>query len=218
MVLDVEIGRLLDGLDASVGKGKYVVVLTSDHGVAPVPEVSRARGQEAGRLDIKALIGAIDGELDAALGPANWIAGWKTPGLELDPKLRSKVTAPVFERVRMAAMKQPGVADLLWGPGLPAGTTTSAGQLFRNGYFPMRSDDLIVVTKPWWTYSPADKTGHASVYLYDRAVPLVFFGAGVKKGAAGDAEAIDVAPTFAKLLGIPAPAATRGHALDVVAR
>lgn len=215
MTLDVELGRLLDGLDNAVGKGKYVVALTADHGVAPLPEVSKARGLDAGRLDVKALVAAIDGALDAALGPAKWVARYKTPGLALDPTLRAKVP-PVFERVRAVAMKQPGVADLLWGRGLPTSATTSTAALFRNGYFPERSADLIVVTKPYWTYSPVDKTGHGSAYLYDRSVPLVLFGAGVKKGSLPGAEATSLAPTFARLLGIPCPAAASGHAIDAV--
>lgn len=215
LTVDAELGRLMDGLDAAVGKGKYVLAVTSDHGVAPVPEVSRGRGQEAGRLDIKSLGAAIDGALDSAAGPAAWLVGWKTPGFEVDPKLRARVPA-AFEKVRAAALRQPGVADLLWGPSLPSGVTTSTAQLFRNGYFPGRSADFIVVTRPYWTYSPVDQTGHASASLYDRAVPLVLFGAQVRKGALPDAEAIDFAPTFAKLLGIPAPAACRGHAIDAV--
>jgi hypothetical protein len=40
----------LDVLDAKVGKGKYVVVLTADHGVCPLPEVSKAQGRVAARV------------------------------------------------------------------------------------------------------------------------------------------------------------------------
>ena len=36
--------RLLDVLDTKVGKGKYVLVMTADHGVCPLPEVSRETG------------------------------------------------------------------------------------------------------------------------------------------------------------------------------
>ena len=47
--LDVTIGRLLDHLDARVGRGKYVVALSADHGVAVIPEQLRREGQDAGR-------------------------------------------------------------------------------------------------------------------------------------------------------------------------
>ena len=42
---DRQVKRLLDHLDAKVGKGKYVVVLCADHGVCPLPEVAKKRGQ-----------------------------------------------------------------------------------------------------------------------------------------------------------------------------
>ena len=44
---------LLAHLDARVGAGRYLVVLTSDHGVCPLPEVARARGRDAGRVPAK---------------------------------------------------------------------------------------------------------------------------------------------------------------------
>jgi hypothetical protein len=183
--------------------------------VAPVPELAKARGLDAGRIDYKTLGVLIDAELDAALGPAAWLVGSKAPGFEVDPRLRPKVPA-VFERVRAAALKHPGVADLLWGPALAAGATTSTAALYRNGFFPGRSADLIVVVKPFWLSGPVGQTTHGSPYLYDRAVPLVLFGAGVKKGHLPDAEATDVAPTFSRLLGIPPPSAARGHAIEAV--
>jgi hypothetical protein len=36
--LDRTIGRLLDHLDSTVGRGNYVVAFSSDHGVAPIPD------------------------------------------------------------------------------------------------------------------------------------------------------------------------------------
>lgn len=216
LAVDHELGRLLEGLDVAVGKGKYVVVLTSDHGVCPMPEVSKARGLDAGRVDTKALGAALKAELDAALGPGDWFAGYKTPGFVINPKLRAKVPQ-AFERLRAVALKQPGVADLLWAPNL-VNATTSNDVFWQRGYVPGRTPDLIIVSKPYWSYGLGDHTGHASAYLYDRAVPLMFFGAEIKKGQGGSVEIIDLAPTVARLINVPVPAAARGHALDAVFR
>ena len=41
--LDETIGTLLDRLDALVGKDQYVVALTADHGVTPMPEQLKPR-------------------------------------------------------------------------------------------------------------------------------------------------------------------------------
>ena len=48
--LDRQLGALLDKLDRDVGKGNYVLGLSSDHGVAPVPERVKAQGFDAGRV------------------------------------------------------------------------------------------------------------------------------------------------------------------------
>lgn len=211
--IDQEIGRLLTGLDALVGKGRYVVALTADHGVAPVPELAQARGLDAGRFQMSKLAAALDAELDALLGPQNWISGTKTPGLTLDAALRAKALTQL-PRLRELALQQPGVIDLqsvdaLHGP---------HGSIFAKGAVPGRSPDLFVILKPYWTYNAVDRTGHASSYLYDRAVPLVFWGPGVKQGQGGTAEIIDVAPTLSRLVGLPVPAAATGRSIDAVFR
>ncbi len=47
---DIIIKELLNYLDAKVGAGKYVMVLTADHGVCPVPELATSQGKDAGRV------------------------------------------------------------------------------------------------------------------------------------------------------------------------
>ena len=42
--LDVQIGLLLDKLDRDLGEGNYMVGLSADHGVAPMPERIKAAG------------------------------------------------------------------------------------------------------------------------------------------------------------------------------
>src|SRR5712675_1628842 len=44
------LGKLLDYVDVQVGTGNTLVVLTADHGAAPVPEVNEARRMPGGRL------------------------------------------------------------------------------------------------------------------------------------------------------------------------
>ncbi len=211
--IDQEIGRLLKELDTLVGKGKYVVAFTSDHGAAPLPELVKSRGLDAGRLDMKKLKDALDAALDEALGRQDWFAGAKTPGLTFTASLREKAMTqlPLLQKI---ARTNDGVIDLLPLRDLKG----PVGSLFLRGAFPGRSPDLFVITRPFWIYSLHDKTGHASLYLYDRAVPVVFFGAGVKKGRGGTTELINLAPTLSRLLTIPNPAAAQGRSIDEVFR
>jgi len=56
---DAMMADFLKFLDEKVGKGKYVVLVTADHGICPNPEVSAAQGQDAKRISpTKLLIGA----------------------------------------------------------------------------------------------------------------------------------------------------------------
>src|SRR5262249_3688520 len=47
---DALVKELLDTLDAKVGKGKYILAMSSDHGVCPLPEVAAKQGKEAQRI------------------------------------------------------------------------------------------------------------------------------------------------------------------------
>src|SRR5262249_6708764 len=47
---DLLVKDLLGYLDAKVGKGRYVVVLTADHGIHSIAEVAAAQGKDAGRV------------------------------------------------------------------------------------------------------------------------------------------------------------------------
>jgi arylsulfatase A-like enzyme len=68
--------------------------------------------------------------------------------------------------------------------------------------------------------SPYDTgTSHGSPYDYDRRVPLVFYGAGVSRGAVPErAATVDLAPTLAALLGVPAPPDLDGRVLPLAPR
>ena len=69
------------------------------------------------------------------------------------------------------------------------------------------TQDAIVITAD---HGHTNRGGHGGVEPEVLSVPLILAGAGVKPGAnATDAHLIDIAPTVATLLGIPAP----GHGL-----
>ena len=68
------LGKLMDFIDARIGTGKCLVVLTADHGVAPVPEVNVARKMPGGRLDATQYSRTIADALTARFGQGDWFA------------------------------------------------------------------------------------------------------------------------------------------------
>jgi hypothetical protein len=76
-----------------------------------------------------------------------------------------------------------------------------------NGYNRERSGSIQVIMKPGW-YSGHGKTGttHGSWNPYDTHIPLLWYGAGIKKGQTHrTVNMTDIAPTLAALLRVQMP-------------
>jgi len=202
--LDRELGELFDDLDARVGKGSVLVALSADHGVPDIPEQDRERGRPARRLKAEEIEAAIDVAARAA-------AGSGTPG-------------EIAQRVADALNRLDFVADAMPpGPLLGSGGTCDPfTALYRNSYradrvprFPLFSltregrgvgEYGVAVRLTRGTMIDLDPAVHGSPYEVDRQVPLLFMGPGVPHGMSDQrARTVDVAPTLARLAGIPAP-------------
>jgi predicted AlkP superfamily pyrophosphatase or phosphodiesterase len=89
--------------------------------------------------------------------------------------------------------------------------------LYHNSWDEVRGGDFEIQPEPgclFTTYPTG--TNHGSPYLPDRAVPLVFLGPGIATGRVpGRAATVDLAPSLAALLGIPAPPDLDGKALPL---
>lgn len=209
--LDRTIGDLLSFLDDKVGKGQYVVALTGDHGVAPLPERQKSQGEDAGRINLKAMAVEIDAALAARWGRGAYVsrvvytdiyfAKGVYARLEADPAAMAEVTGIVA--------KTPGIAkvfrkDQILAPAA-AGDPAELVAL-RLSYVPDRSGDMIQVPKPYWISILADGTTHGTPQPYDREVPVVLYGAGVKPGRyAGPASPADIVPTLSAIVGVKMP-------------
>ena len=77
---DALVADLLGFLDAKVGKDQYLLAVTADHGICPLPEVSRSLGIEAKRVDPKAMQKSLEEYLTARFGaPAGGAKDAKKP-------------------------------------------------------------------------------------------------------------------------------------------
>ncbi len=229
--LDRGIGKLLDFLEARVGAGRLVVVVTADHGVLPLPEWLYERGRSAcpvqgGRIDPRPLLDGLEANLDARFGgagsaaPGPWFAV-ESSRLTLNrPRVAAAGAseADVLAAARRYLEAKPGVVRVWSRDEVLAGRGPEPmATLYRNSWNPERAGDLAVQAGEDCLMSDRDTgTSHGSPYLYDRAVPLVFYGPGITPGdvraAAGP---VDIAPTLARLLGIKAPSGLDGSPLPL---
>lgn len=214
--LDRTIGTLLDRLDALVGRDAYVVALTADHGVTPIPEQLVAGKKDAGRIDAIDLRNRAERAAEAALGPGTYVARVNGNDVYFEPGVEQRLEADPAALGRVAAevAATPGIAKVFRGGEL-LDAAAAADPLVRAAalsYFPGRSGDLVVAPRPGWMFS-ATGTTHGSSSPDDQRVPILFMGYGIRPGRyATPATPADVAPTLAAVCGVAMPKA-EGHPL-----
>ena len=223
--LDAALGSFLGALEGEVGAGGLLVALTADHGVLDLPEWLVEIGQsecplDGGRGDAAAVRRGIRLELERRFGAVeasgrSWLVASGFSFTVNRPLAQERGVAP--ERIVEAAWgwlaSQPGVAHVWTATEIETGTGPAAfATLYRNSYDPERSGDLVVQPVATCLFSDhAAGTSHGTPWLYDRAVPLVFFGRGVEPGLVrGRAAPVDVGPTLAAALGVATPAGLDG--------
>jgi predicted AlkP superfamily pyrophosphatase or phosphodiesterase len=222
--LDKDLGNLFAHMDAKVGRGNYVVALTADHGVVPIPEDMQATGADAGLLHLPELQERIEKVLEAFKYRKPAVARITGSDIYFAPGVYEKLTADsnAMNAVLEAIRTVPGVAEVYRAEELrdrPA-TQNPTHRAFANSYFPGRSGDLFILPKPYWLLdgTPLAKprsygTGHGVPYNYDQHVPVLLMGFGIQLGQYFQPiTPADIAPTFAALCGITL-ASRDGHIL-----
>jgi predicted AlkP superfamily pyrophosphatase or phosphodiesterase len=218
--IDINLGRLLDAIEAQVGTA-YVLGLSSDHGVAIVPEQVVAEAGDGGRISTTALRAAINGAITQTMGQAmgtvtQFVASIYEEQVALTPgvydRLRAKPGA--LSAVRDAIASVRGVAAVFTADEIVAGSVAdSALGPWQLSYVPGRSGDFAITPKANWIIRSTSGTTHGSLNSYDQRVPLVLFGQGIRPGRyAGRTTPADMVVTFATLTGIQMPRA-QGRAL-----
>ena len=203
--LDEQLGLLLDKLDRDVGRGQYVVALSADHGVAPIPEVMKAEGFDAGRIDNPGMGRAIDAVLARELGPGAYRTRVLGNDVYLNDGIYLRLTqnAAAMEAVLDTVRKTDGVFRVYRKEQLSM-TDPLTRQLFLSHY-EGRSGDIKFLNRAYWITSASTST-HGTGHRYDTHVPVILFGFGIKKGEYLEPAApIDLAPTLAFLSSVTLP-------------
>lgn len=219
--LDRWLGEFFDHLDATVGEGRWLLALSSDHGVLPLPETDAARGVDSRRVatdTVKAQIKRLSKEVSEEWGvqlealrvdgglafKVNvWDSGgsWQQAALNLAARVRTlDWVADVYTRPELASAKTPDRPYL---------------RLFQNAFHDHRGADLhlrenerVIVS------SKKSGTTHGSPYSYDTHVPLILMGPGIPAAHVRDSvRTVDLAPTLCELLGVSSTAPFDGVSL-----
>jgi len=191
--LDRQLAEFLDFLDSVVGAGHYVVAFTSDHGVVEVPDYRRELGMQ-GRVVTSQEVRAALTEASEAVGTAEATAGGHEDAV-IEALEKTEFVADVMTLEQLA------------GPE----SSDSFVAFYQRSYYPDRVRGPLAryglfVRLTEGSHGGPEVTTHGSPYLYDRHVPLIFRGPGVPAGVSDEpVRIVDVAPTLARLAGLPFP-------------
>ena len=210
--LDQTIGMLLDKLDREVGRANYVVALTADHGVSPVPEEVAAKGFDAGRISTSAIGQAIDAVLTRELGKGPYRTRVAFGEIFFNDGVYDKLlqNPKAMDDVIRAIENAPGIRRVYKKEQLMSienelDPLIHAAALSR---YPGRNGELFMVARAYWIAGASTVT-HGSAHRYDTHVPVILFGADIKKGQYPQPSSpLDIAPTLAFLSGVTLPYAT----------
>jgi predicted AlkP superfamily pyrophosphatase or phosphodiesterase len=205
--LDKTLGRLLAHLDARVGRGRYTLALTADHGVAPIPDQSKKDGLDAGRLEPEKIAERVNEALVPLLGPGKHVAMMNYTDLFFARGVPEELAAnpDAIKAAIDTLAAEPGVLRVFTKAAL-VNSPADSDQVQRAAalsHHPVNSGDLIMVPKPYWIAS-TDAATHGTMQPYDQRVPVILYGAGVKAGVyKSPATPADIAPTLARIVGVP---------------
>jgi predicted AlkP superfamily pyrophosphatase or phosphodiesterase len=212
---DRDLMDLLKFLDVQVGKGQYAVVLSADHGVCPTPEVARLQGKLGGRTDPKLFLRRADDFLERKYGksPVACTEALVNHDIYLGQtwlKAQKLNQEEVEKTVAAWATEQPEVMAAYTRTELLKGVAKgdALGEQVRRSFHPERSGDVTVILKPYHMFWSPFKLGttHGAAHDYDRHVPLLAMGPGVRPGVNQEAVTPQAAAAIlARFLGIQPP-------------
>ena len=206
--LDVTIGRLFTFLDDRLGRGEYVVALSADHGVAPIPEQATKAGLDAGRISTATISQSVEKALEPVLGPGPHVGRVIATDVYFEPQRSAAIlgNAAAMKTIRDALLAVPGLQHVFSRAEISRPGDDPLLQAIKLSYVPGRSGDIVVAPKSGWVFSTAGgvpAVNHGTAHPYDRRVPVILMGKHIERGTYPQAASpADIAPTLAFLAGI----------------
>ena len=220
LATDRQLAEFFEFLGHQIGLANLWIALSADHGIAPVPSVALRLRIPAAVVSPDKLRAQVNQLLSKQFSPgrsAEYLKVFDYPVAWLDDDAFAaiKVKEEDAEHAVGEALKQVGLREYYTRSQLARGSVpnTPTGRRFQNSYSPLGGWYVFGVPAP---FAVASSTGtdHATAYTYDTHVPLAFYGLPFQPGTyRTHSEPIDLAATFASLLGINAPTHAVGRVL-----
>ncbi len=220
--LDDQIESCIMHAATLVGAENVLSILTSDHGVPPIPEEAHAMGlTNSIRLDGKKLLTEINQCIEEELGIPHAVHDMKNSSLYFSNTIRNmpkKMRHKLAKRIQKQLHCSPYIAHAWLPDELDAQISpkSSVPYKLKRQLFKGRSGDIIIETRPYVLLT-MKKTGvgHVAPYTYNTHVPLFFLWPNHLEHKTIDSQVTttQLAPTLAKILGVAQPAGAEDDVL-----
>jgi hypothetical protein len=206
---DKHLEKLFNQLAKVPGEGNYNLALVGGHGIPPEPPPElRSRmavsGEHVALAVQRVLATSATGRVEKYIYPFLYL---NTDAVR-DPE-------PFRLAAGRAALQHPSVSGFFTAGG-NCSVHNEWEARFRNSFHPTRSGDVMLSYLPEYVENfEADRgVSYGSIYNYDAVVPLAFYGPQFRAGEHEQpVESVDLAPTLARVIGVPPPSSSTGRAL-----
>jgi hypothetical protein len=233
---DKQLGEFVAFIRKQLGDKKFVLFVTADHGVAPVPELAVTKKLRAGRNPLGTM----------ASGTGN-IAEMET---QLEKYLRSRIDFKSDKQDKIGIVQSFGESEVFLNHNHPALTglnlefarrltrdwvlsqptvvaamtreellananDSHLSNLMRRSYHAKRSGDVMYVLQPFFINGTA-AANHGSPWHYDRHVPLLVVGDVSQTRSDANVSPASIATTIARLLRVEFPSLAEAEPLTEV--
>ncbi|HYZ85002.1 MAG TPA: alkaline phosphatase family protein, partial [Bryobacteraceae bacterium] len=219
---DLLLDKLLKFVDKEVGLSETAIVLTSDHGICPMPEAILPLRMDAGRIPKEQVIERVNTALAKRFGvQGKWVDGKGVRSLYLNQALirEAKITEAQAEAAAAETLRSMKHIYRVYTKSDLARNRVGndpIDQRVRNGFYAPRAANLFVIADPYYTFG-SNGIDHGSPFTYDTNVPVIFLGRWFKAGLYTTPIRVnDIAPTLSAILELPAPSGNVGRPLTEI--
>ncbi len=218
--LDREIDRLLTNLETKFGKDGFVVFLTADHAVVPVPQMLIDKKLPGGYLFLDQYMNELK-SVSLSKFNSDLIEFETNQNIYLNQKRIDSLKLNKIEVATFFAEKikvWPNVKAVFTSQELSNPAKDNEWKdMVRLGYEAKRSGEIIFIMEPGFLVKEKDSekahrgTSHGSSFNYDTHVPLLWYGGQIpSKDVYETYQIIDIAPTLTHILDLQRSGAMTG--------
>lgn len=219
--LDLEIARLLVELEKKVGKDNFVLFLTADHAVVPVPQYLVDHKLPGGYMIKDPKMLELNDKVRLRFG-ADLILKSMNNNIYLDQETMSilNIESSIVERFIADEIRKWEEVKVVYTTEHFNSVTNGSNwaDMIRLGYHPKESGEIIYILEPGYLTISKDTeasrrgTSHGSAFNYDSHVPLIWYGKNIKKQEVfRRVNIIDISATLTYILNLQKPNATTGE-------